>query len=60
MAQGRFPKAYVQDVKKDEAMMEYVNFESMGIGARPSGKPKTASEGPKPLEHVGNSASGKK
>jgi hypothetical protein len=30
----------------------------MGIGARKSGMPKRASEGPKSLEHVGSSASG--
>lgn len=55
----RFPRAYQNDVRKDDKVMEYVPFDTMGIGARPSGKPKNASEGPKSLEHVGNSASGR-
>ena len=36
--------------------MVYVPFETMGIGARKSGLPGNASEGPKSLEHVGGSA----
>ena len=30
---SRFPKAYDGDVKIDRSMMEYVEFEKMGIGA---------------------------
>jgi hypothetical protein len=55
---SRFPKAYTAEVKKDESMMVYVPTATMGIGARPSGLPKTVSDGPKNIEHVGKSASG--
>ena len=40
--------------------MIYTSFDTMGIGARKSGTPKSASEGPKSIEHVGSSASGKR
>jgi hypothetical protein len=62
MAGERFPKPYVDDVKKDEALMIYVPFDNTEIGARKSGMPKSASQGPKSLEHVGSTAgsSGKK
>jgi len=60
MTTGRTPRAYVNDVKKDDATMVYVPFETMGIGARRSAMPKSASEGPKSIEHVGTSAGGKK
>ena len=56
----RFPKAYTSDVKRDDKLMEYINIENMGIGARKSGMPKAASAGPKSLEHVGGNANGKK
>lgn len=55
---SRFPRPYVSDVKRDDATMVYVPMDKMGIGARPSGLPKNASEGPKGLEHVGGSAGG--
>jgi hypothetical protein len=54
----RFPKAYDSTVKRDDAVMVYVPMDKMGIGARSSGLPKEASEGPKSIEHVGKSASG--
>ena len=54
--EGKFPRPYVNTVKRDDALMEYVTFENLGIGARKSGMPKEASEGPKSLEHVGQSA----
>lgn len=60
MSTGRFPKAYVNDVKKDDSMMVYVQMDKMDIGARESGKPKMASTGPKSLEHVGSSAGSSK
>ena len=56
----RFPKAYTSDVKRDDSLMVYTTFDTMGIGARKSGLPKAASEGPKSIEHVGSSAGGKK
>ncbi len=55
-----FPRPYVNQVKKDEALMEYVDFDKMGIGARKSGMPAKASDGPLPLDHVGGSAQGGK
>lgn len=58
MSSDRFPKAYTSDVKRDDALGVYTTFDNMGIGARKSGMPKRASEGPKSLEHVGSSASG--
>ena len=57
---AQFPKPYVNDVKQDDAIMEYVKFDTMGIGARKSGMPATVSEGTKPLDHVGKSATGRK
>ena len=67
MSTGRFPKPYVNDVPKEDAegMMVYTSFPTMGIGARKSGLPKNASEGPRRIEHVGgttgtNSNSGNK
>ena len=53
MAEGRFPKPYVESVKKDEAIMVYVPTDKMDIGARTSGLPDSASKGPMSLEHVG-------
>jgi hypothetical protein len=57
---GRFPKPYVSDVKVDESLMVYPPFPKMGIGARTSGLPDKASEGPKNLDHVGENAGGSK
>lgn len=56
----RFPRAYVNEVPKngDRAIMQYVDFEKTGIGARSSGTPRMVSEGPQQLEHVGKDASG--
>lgn len=54
----RFPRAYDSNVKRDDSLLVYTTFDNMGIGARKSGTPKAASEGPKSIEHVGTSASG--
>lgn len=56
----RFPKAYDASVKRDDKLMQYTTIEHMGIGARKSGTPKAASEGPKSLEHVGSTAGSRK
>lgn len=53
MTSGKIPGPYVNDVKKDDSLMQYVPMETMDIGARKSGMPNRASEGPKSLEHVG-------
>ena len=55
----RFPKAYVNTVKKD-SMMEYVPFDNLDIGARPSGMPKQIKKEGMGLDHVGGTASGSK
>jgi hypothetical protein len=55
---SKFPKPYINDVKKDESIMIYVPTETMDIGARKSALPPSASTGPKSLEHVGGSSSG--
>ncbi|MDE2096576.1 MAG: hypothetical protein KGL39_04960 [Patescibacteria group bacterium] len=55
----RFPKAYTGQVRRDDALMEYTTIDRMGIGARKSGLPDKASDGPKNIEHVGKSAQGK-
>lgn len=62
MPSGRFPKPYVADVpqNEDNRLMEYPPFTEMGIGARKSGMPNRASDGPKSIEHVGDSATGSK
>jgi hypothetical protein len=57
---SRFPKAYDNDVpaqEGDRGLMEYVDFDNMGIGSRPSGVPRSVSEGPKPITHTGGDAS---
>ena len=58
MANERFPKAYTDGVKRDDSLLIYTTFPSMGIGARKSGLPTTVSDGPKAIDHVGKSASG--
>lgn len=60
MSSERFPRPYVNDVPKegDSKIMETVDFDRMGIGARKSGLPNDASSGPKSLDHVGDSAQG--
>lgn len=54
----RFPRAYVNDVPKEgtSPMMEHVDFDKLGIGARASGLPKGGVNNVKSLEHVGTSA----
>ena len=58
MSRGSIPKPYVNDVPEvgTDPMMETVPFHTMGIGARKSGLPGAASNGPKPIDHVGGSA----
>ena len=58
MAEGKFPRPYVNDVKRDDALMVYTLFENNEIGARKSGLPKEISTGPKSIEHVGQNATG--
>ena len=50
---GKIPGPYVTDVKVDHGLMHYPPFERMDIGARASGLPGSASEGPRSLSHVG-------
>jgi len=57
MAQGKVPVAYVNDVKQDDAVMHYVDFPVMGIGARKSGLPTNGTNHINSLEHVGGDAS---
>ena len=58
MAEGKFPKPYINTVKKDDSTMVYVkSFDNLDIGARPSGQPKSVSSGPKSIEHVGGTTS---
>ena len=56
MAQGKVPTPYVNDVKEDRSVMQYVEFDVMGIGARKSGLPDSTNH-IKSLEHVGEDAS---
>ena len=56
MIGGKFPKPYINDVKKDDSIMVYPPTETMDIGARRSALPSSASTGPRSLEHVGGSA----
>ena len=56
MAENKFPRPYVSDVKRDDSIMVYTKFEQNEIGARKSGLPKDVSTGPKSLEHVGQNA----
>ena len=57
MAQGKVPTPYVNDVKEDNSVMNYVPFDTMGIGARKSGIPAGNTNGVRSLEHVGTDAS---
>ena len=57
MAEGKTPRPYTQTCKKDENLMQYIDTDHMGIGARRSGMPMSPSEGPKSIEHVGKDAS---
>lgn len=50
---GKIPGPYMNDVKIDKGLMQYPPFETMDIGARSSGLPGSASNGPKNLQHVG-------
>lgn len=55
---AKFPGPYLNDTVKDESIMQYVDTDKMGIGARTSGLPKgsdvkNSSMG---LEHVGGTA----
>ena len=52
-ANGKIPGPYVHTVKREDSLMEYTNIETMDIGARRSGLPGEASQGPKSLQHVG-------
>jgi hypothetical protein len=57
MAQGKVPTPYVNDVKEDRSVMQYVTFETMDIGARKSGIPTGSTNGVRSLEHVGEDSS---
>jgi hypothetical protein len=57
MAQGKVPTPYINDVKEDTSVMHYVEFPTMGIGARMSGLPKNGTNHIASLEHVGVDAS---
>jgi hypothetical protein len=59
---GKFPKPYVDSVPEEgkDPMMQTVDFDRMGIAARSSAMPKSGSDGPLPIEHVGGSATGGK
>lgn len=59
---SNFPKPYQNTVPAEgqSKIMETVNFDRMGIGARSSGLPKSVNSGGMGLDHVGGSAQGKK
>ena len=57
MAQGKVPTPYVNDVKEDNSIMQYVDFPVMDIGARKSGIPNGSTNGIKSLQHVGEDSS---
>lgn len=54
MSTGKIPGPYVNDTKQDDGIMEYVPFETMGIGARRSGLPGGKSD-LRSISHVGSS-----
>lgn len=57
MADGKFPRPFVNSVPPEnaESMMEYVDFNRMGIGARKSAMP-DGLNGIRSLDHVGKNA----
>jgi len=62
MADGRFPKAYVNRVPAEgsDPIMQYVPFHTLDIGARKTGMPKQSRPEGMGLEHVGGTANGSK
>lgn len=62
MPDGKFPRPYTNNVPQENAepMMEYVDFDKMGIGARKSAMPGGAEfEKIRSLDHVGQGATGR-
>ena len=55
MSTGKFPRPYVNEVRQD-SIMEYVEFQTTGIGSRRSGLPKDVKSEGMNLEHVGGTA----
>lgn len=58
MAATKFPGPYVNDTKKDESVMKYVPMNSLDIGARASGMPKSVGSDGMTLDHVSNNSTG--
>lgn len=56
----RFPKPYANSTKKDDSLMEYVPMDTLSIGARKSGMPKSVKPEGMGLDHVGGTAGGSK
>lgn len=54
----KFPRAYVNSVRVDRALMEYVPFETTSIGARSSGQPKGVKPEGMKIDHVGGTTAG--
>jgi hypothetical protein len=59
---ARFPKPYLNEIPEAGKApgIEYVPLHNMDIGARKSGMPDRASNGPGGISHVGGSATGGK
>lgn len=58
MPDSKFPRPYQNAVPREggEPMMEYVDFDRMGIGARSSGMPQDGTNNVRSLDHVGKAA----
>jgi len=56
---GKFPGPYINDVRKDDPIMKRVPMDTLDIGARKSGMPKSMDDQAK-IQHVGEAASGRK
>ena len=54
MAKGSFPRPYINDVKVDTSIMEYVPFEHGDIGNRKSNTPGGIKDSAMGIQHVEN------
>jgi hypothetical protein len=57
---GKFPGPYLNDVKAQDPIMKRVDQDNLEIGARPSGMPKGGIKSEASINHVGETATGKK
>jgi len=60
MADGNFPRPYINNTREDDPIMVRVPFDKTSIGARNQGLPDNWRSSEMTIEHVGMSAQGKR